>query len=126
MIIKRSEHSEQVAVIDWCNRNAHKYPELGLIFAIPNGGQRNKITAMKLKAEGVKAGIPDLFLPVPVLNHSALNNHCGLFIEMKFGKNKPTAKQKEWLEKLREAGYFVAVCYSAEEAIAAIKDYLRI
>lgn len=54
-----SEHSEQCVVIDYCK--IRRYP----VFAIPNGGSRNKAEAAKLKAEGVSAGVPDLFIPIP-------------------------------------------------------------
>ncbi len=56
--MKRSEASEQITLIQWCDINRCKYPELGLIFHIPNGGKRNKLEAIKLKKEGVKAGVP--------------------------------------------------------------------
>ena len=51
--MKRSEASEQITLIQWCDINRCKYPELGLIFHIPNGGKRNKLEAIKLKKEGV-------------------------------------------------------------------------
>lgn len=89
------------------------------MFAIPNGGLRNKFTAYKLKAEGVKAGVPDIFLPVPS------NDFHGLFIEMKFGKNKPTDSQEIWHIDLALGGYKVAVCYSFEDAQKVITSYLK-
>lgn len=117
---RRSEATEQVLVMNWCRNNAMFYPELNLIFHIPNGGSRNKQEAANLKAQGVKAGVPDLFLPVPQ------QEYHGLFIEMKFGKNKTTSKQDEWLNALRERGYRCAVCYGAEEAVAELREYLGI
>lgn len=116
---RRSEMTEQIKVINWCAWNAAEKPELNLIFHIPNGGSRDKREAANLKAQGVKAGVPDLFLPV------ARNGCHGLFIEMKFGKNKPTDKQKEWLHELAAQGYRCDVCYSADEAIFVIEAYLR-
>ena len=59
-----SEHEEQVALFEWAEWNKRQYPELELMFAIPNGGQRHVVVAKKLKDEGVKAGVPDIFLPV--------------------------------------------------------------
>ena len=72
-----------------------------------------------MKAEGLKAGVPDLCLPV------ARQGYHGLYIEMKYGRNKPTAKQKWWLEKLAEQGYKTIVCWGADEAIAVLEDYLE-
>lgn len=112
-----SESLEQQTFIQWCNLNANRYEGLDLIFHIPNGGTRYKMEAVKLKREGVKAGVPDLFLPVPK------NNFNGLFIEMKYGRNKPTGKQKEWIERLNSQGYKAVVCWSCDEAIEVVKGY---
>ena len=74
-----SEHAEQTALFCWAAlpEVRAEYPVLELMFAIPNGGERNKIVAGNLKAEGVKAGVLDIFLPVPS------KGWHGLFIEMK-------------------------------------------
>ena len=116
---KRSEATEQEAVIQWCGWHEGKRPELKLIFHIPNGGSRNTIEAANLKRQGVKAGVPDLCLPVP------MNGFHGLYIEMKYGRNKSTEKQEEWQKALQEQGYYVAVCYGAEEAERLIASYLN-
>lgn len=115
-----SERDEQVALIRWARAWEDVHPELALLFHIPNGGWRHKATAGRLKAEGVKAGVPDLFLPVPS------DHHHGLFIEMKWGKNKPTETQQVWLSALRSEGYLTRVCYSAEEAKGEILEYLGV
>jgi hypothetical protein len=117
---KRSEATEQERVINWCRYNASEHPELKLIYHIPNGGSRNQLEAANLKRQGVKAGVPDLTLPV------ALKGYHGLYIEMKFGKNGTTEKQKWWLEQLEKQGYKTAVCYEADEAIATLKQYIGI
>lgn len=117
---KRSEATEQEIVINWCEYNSPRHPELKLIYHVPNGGSRNQLEAVNLKRQGVKADVPDLNLPV------ALNGFHGLYIEMKFGKNKTTEKQKWWLEQLQKQGYKTAVCYGADEAIDTIKEYLNI
>ena len=90
------------------------------IYAIPNGGYRNKAEAKKLKATGTKRGCPDLCLPV------AKNGKHGLYIEMKYGKNKCTIEQAKWLDWLYKQGYMCKVCWSADDAIAVIKEYLGI
>lgn len=114
-----NESREQQLFIQWCSLNTKKYPGLDMIFAIPNGGKRNKLEAVKLKREGVKAGVPDLFLPVPK------GKYHGLFIEMKFGKNATTEKQELWLGELEEQGYAVDVCWGFEEAKQTIEWYYK-
>lgn len=116
---KRSEATEQEALITWCGWMMNQHPELKLIYHVPNGGSRNTLEAANLKRQGVKAGVPDLCLPVP------MNGFHGLYIEMKYGKNKTTEAQKEWLDALTEQGYFTAVCYGAEEAERVLSRYLE-
>lgn len=89
------------------------------MFAIPNGGVRHKAVASKLKKEGVKAGVPDIFLAHPK------GTYAGLWIEMKYGKNKTSPKQREWLRALSDSGYRTEVCYGADEAWQVILDYLE-
>lgn len=118
--IKSSEDNEQIMLMRWAEFLSKRIPELGLLFHIPNGGSRNKAEAAKLKTMGVKPGVPDLFLPV------SRGGYYGLFIEMKYGKNKPTDNQKIWLSDLDGQGYKAVVCYGFEEAKKAIEDYLAL
>lgn len=120
-----SEHAEQCAVIAWADLQAYdnEHKIGAFLFAIPNGGQRNKITAARLKAEGVRAGVPDLFLAIPRAPYS------GLFIEMKRSKkslSKVSKEQREKQELFERMGYKVVVCYGADEAFYEIKTYLNI
>lgn len=115
-----SEHEEQVALMEWAAYQANAAPELGLLFAIPNGGDRHPAVAAKLKAEGVKAGVPDLMLPV------ARGPYHGAFVELKVGRNRPHAAQLEWIERLRRQGYYAVVCHGFDEARQAIEDYLSL
>ena len=94
------------------------YPELRLLYHIPNGGKRNAIEAAHLKQQGVKAGVPDLCLPV------ARMGYHGLYIEMKAGNNKPTEKQTQWLHDLEKQGYATTVCYGYKEAAEVLVRYL--
>lgn len=98
-----SEHLHQAALFKWAAMHLHIYPELKLLYAIPNGGHRHIGVARKLKAEGVKAGVPDIHLPVP------RGGYCGFYGEMKFEKNKPSPAQKEWLAGLAEVGHYCCV-----------------
>ncbi len=113
-----NEHDHQAALIRWARNHVDQYPPLALLHAIPNGGQRGKAQAAKLKAEGVKAGIPDLFLPV------ARRGAHGLYLELKVGSNKPSNEQVKVMGQLEEAGYLCRVCYGAEAARLHLVWYL--
>jgi hypothetical protein len=89
------------------------------MFAIPNGGKRDPVTAVRLRDEGVKPGVPDVCLPV------ARQGWHGLFIELKYGRNKTTDKQNEWLDRLMEQGYLAVVVWGWNEAVAVIEAYLE-
>ncbi|MDB8790643.1 VRR-NUC domain-containing protein [Romboutsia sp. 1001216sp1] len=117
--MKRSEETEQMTLIDWCNINTCIYPELKLIYHIPNGGKRGKSEGARLKRAGVKKGVPDLCLPVP------RRNYHGLYIEMKYGNGRTSKEQKEWINKLNEQGYYATVCNGFEEAKEAIERYIN-
>ena len=115
------EHTEQVTLMQWWAL-AHKQFGISeqLLFAIPNGGQRNIVVATKLKAEGVRPGIPDLFLAVP------RRNAHGLFIEMKKAKGgRVSDKQSTAMDLLAEQGYKWAVCHGWNEARICIESYLK-
>ena len=115
-----TEHAEQVALIRWVAHAAPTQPELGWLFAIPNGGHRHRLVAAKLRAEGVRAGVPDLYLPV------ARGRWHGLFVEMKRRRGgQLSAEQKIWTQALVEQGYQVRVCAGWEAARDAILAYLR-
>ena len=117
---KRSEATEQERVINWATFYAKDFSELALLHHIPNGGSRNQLEAANLKRQGVKAGVPDLCLPVP------RNGKHGLYMEMKWQKNKTTDKQDWWLDQLRQQGYETAVCWTAEDAMDTIAGYLGV
>lgn len=113
------EAVQQQTLFEWAALMEAKVPELRLMYHVPNGGSRNSIEAENLKRQGVKAGVPDVCLPV------ARGNSHGLYIEMKAGDNKPTEKQQEWLTALEKQGYATAVCYSWEDAVNIITNYLK-
>ena len=118
-----TEHQEQVKVIQWWALACHAYqiPEYAL-FAVPNGGARNVITASLLKAEGVRRGALDLILACPT------NASHGLFLEMKRQSGSlsdVTPDQRAYLEYLQSVGYEASVHWSGDSAIAAIQAYLR-
>ena len=118
---RTTEHAEQMAVCQWWRLacKTYKLPEFAL-FAIPNAAKRSMALAAYMKAEGLRSGIPDLFLAMATATYCS-----GLFIEMKVKPNKPQPEQNKVIAYLRTEGYAVEVCYSADEAIAAIKEYLQ-
>ena len=116
-----TEHDEQVSLFQWAAHMSGKYPELRLMHAIPNGGLRNPVVASKLKAEGVKAGVPDIFLPV------AKGGYHGLFIEMKRVKGwKLSAVQNQWIADLLRQGYAVYKCEGWVKAKECVEAYLKL
>ena len=60
------EWREQEALFQWAALHTPQEPKLALLYAVPNGELRSKATAAKLQKMGVKAGVPDMCLPVPV------------------------------------------------------------
>lgn len=115
-----AEHLEQATLMRWLSGKIWQYPELALCFAIPNGGKRTIGVARKLKAEGVKPGVPDLFLPV------ARQGKFGLFIEMKSRIGCASADQKDWKADLEAQGYGVEICRGWEMAALTIGLYIGI
>lgn len=114
------EHVEQVHLFQWAAWQSGKYPELDLMYAIPNGGYRNKKTAVELKAEGVKSGVSDIFLPV-----SRCGKH-GLYIEMKRTEGGKLSKsQEKFIADVKDQGYAAIVCFGFEEAKEIILQYLN-
>ncbi len=116
---RRSEAQEQADLFTWADARLDLYPELADMYAIPNGEYRPKKTGARLKAQGVRAGTPDICLPTPA------GRYHGMYIEMKAGKNKLSILQKERIERLRNQGYYVVVCYSKQAAANEIVWYLR-
>lgn len=114
-----TEHAEAVALMRMVRLHESHYPSLRLLFAVPNGGHRNKIVASKLKAEGVRAGVPDYLLPVP------MGGYSGLAIELKTLTGYPSREQREWIESLREQGWRAEVCRGAEAAWDVIRGYVE-
>lgn len=151
-----NEHSEQRALFAWATKakregfdaawNEASYavgvkveqyaiPELDRMFAVPNGGLRDKITASKLKAEGVKAGVPDVFLPVVMRFPGGDVRFSGLFVELKRQttgsgeqrrqKGSTSDIQEDWVAYLRRAGYGVAVAFGWIDAAKQIQSYIE-
>lgn len=117
--MKHLEDEEQTALFQWAELQSGKYPELRLLFHIPNGGKRNAREAARFKKMGVKSGVPDLFLPV------AKKGFHGLWIEMKSKKGRLSENQIAFLKELDKQSYKTAVCYGWEEAAQTLTNYLK-
>ena len=115
-----TEAQHQTALINWTSLVAKKYPELKLLHHIPNGGSRNKLEAINLKRQGVKAGVPDLCLPVP------RGRYHGLYIELKTEKGRTSKYQKQWISELIAQGYLVEVCRGWQSAVSVLERYMNL
>lgn len=95
-----------------------QYPKLAkALFAVGNGGARNKTEAAIMKGEGVTAGVSDLILMFPNSKYHAL---C---IEMKTPTGRQQDSQKEWQNIVEALGYKYAICRSFDEFRTLIHSY---
>lgn len=117
------EHNEQVVLINRIKALAVNDPRFALAadrtHAIPNGGGRSRAEAGRLKAEGVKSGVSDLFLALPA------GSRHGLYIEMKASEGRVSDDQNKWLQRSCELGYAAHVCWSADEAFQTWMAYVE-
>ena len=115
-----TEFQHQYTVIKWALAVRQEYPELRLLFHIPNGGTRDSVEAKNLKRAGLKKGVPDLCLPV------ARGEYHGLYIELKTETGKTSPDQDWWIEELSRQGYFCEVCHGWESASRVIEWYMNL
>ncbi len=125
-----SEDGQQAALFCWAAANVGRWPELKWLHAIPNGGQRHIAEATKMVATGLKKGILDIFLPLPIQTQWA-KQYAGLYLEMKVEKRRNqknggcSDEQVEFIEYAERIGYYCKVCYSWEEARDTLIAYLE-
>lgn len=113
------EHAEQVALVRWAEWRAPQVPELRWLLAVPNGGDRHPAVAARMKAEGVRRGVPDMCLPVMRGGFGAL------WIEMKRQKGgRVSPEQRAWIAGLQAQGHKAVVCEGWEHARDVITEYL--
>lgn len=106
-----TEHDEQKAFCKYLDFVHLTY------FAVPNGSNKSMTARRKFKAEGLKAGVPDMVI--------LLEGGKTVFIEMKRKRGGTVSKeQKEWLERLRVLGFDAYICKGAKEAIEVVQKYL--
>lgn len=115
---REPEHDIQCAFIEWTLWAEKGMPELQLGFACPNGGGRNKAQAGKLKAEGVRPGVPDWILPV------ARCGYIGLAIEFKSPTGSVSEAQRNFIDLMRAGGWMVQILRSPDAAIDLVTAYL--
>lgn len=113
------EGMEQAALFNWLRWN---HPvAASLAYHVPNGGHRQKAVAAKLKAQGVKAGVSDIVLPM------ARGGFFGLYIEFKASAPHSAVvsqSQRDFLHDVAQQGYKAVVCRGMDEAIKVIDAYL--
>jgi len=115
------EHLEQTQLLAWARyQRFNGTPIADDLHAIPNGARTSMSVAKRLKAEGLRAGIPDLMLTIPVAPYH------GLFIELKAKGGRLTDTQREQIERLRARGYHAVCCVGFDEARIAIERYLSL
>ena len=121
-----TEHAHQCALFAWAALNRDKYPMLEYMFAIKNAEKGGKIAGALAKAEGVKAGVLDIFLPF------ANGGFHGMFIEMKRPKTdtqtagKVSKEQIDFGQKMLVNGYWCVACFTWQEAAKSIEKYLSL
>jgi hypothetical protein len=114
-----TEDQHQASLFAWASIAQRQYPELALMFHVPNGGFRRPVEAKILAGMGVKPGVPDVVLPVKRMEYA------GLWIELKRpGPHKVSASQRWWIEELARAGHRTMICVGWEAAREAIVAYL--
>lgn len=114
MTKKISEHKIQTLIVQFLDMYL---PPPFLIYAIPNGGKRDIGTAVKLKNEGVKSGIPDLHVPI------GRKGFLSLYVECKTDKGSLTKKQLEKHAQLTALGNLVETVRSVEEGLRVVVNY---
>jgi len=117
--LEPSESQSQRALIKWWS---HACRGFGLhektLMAFPMQGARTPRNGARMKAEGMRAGLPDCLVAV------ARSNYHGLWIENKTSKGQLSESQQEMRDILIKQGYAWFLCRSLDEAINTITTYL--
>lgn len=110
-----TESQEQKQLIQWCRTD----PRYQYLFHIPNESVGGQGWLIRNRQMGVKAGVPDLFYPVPA------RGYHGMFIEMKTKTGRISKSQAKWIKALETVGYKCVVAHGWEEARDALIDYME-
>jgi hypothetical protein len=111
----KTEKALQQACVKWLRL---QHPEM-FFYHSPSEGRRGYKTVASLHSMGFKAGCPDLLIFYP---H---REYCGLAVELKQPRNQTTQAQDEFMEKLEEARWNVAVCKTLHEFVLEVEGYLK-
>lgn len=115
-----TEEEEQTYILNWAEVCMGMYPELELMYHVPNEGKRTKREGARLRRLGLRRGVSDICLPV------ARGGYHGLYIELKALDGKPTTEQQEFITAVCEQGYCGRVCYGGDAAVNLIIEYLNL
>ena len=107
---RHPEHTLQVKLCKWLTENA--YPDI-LWFAVGNGELRHVNVALRLKAEGVRPGVPDLCFLLP-------NGQTG-WLELKAKGGALSDAQKGFAAKAKTLGHRWTVTRSLSDAAVVLK-----
>ena len=113
-----TEDEEQQFICSWAALMESRYPELKLLYHIPNEGRRSGREGARLKRMGLRRGAADLCLPV------ARGKWHGLYIELKALDGRATDEQKQFISDVSAQGYLGRICFGADEAIKLIERYI--
>ena len=94
-----TESKIQQEIFNYYNNNycLKHHNHRGLIFAVPNGGTRNKIEAITLKSTGTLKGVSDLIVTLP--------NGKLVYIEIKTETGKQSPEQIDFQKRVEDLGY---------------------
>lgn len=131
-MLKVKEHDIQCSFFNWVDKMSMFDWRYKNIFAVPNGsklpfknivrkGEKIRVCpqAQRLKKEGLRSGVLDVVVAYPI------PPYAGMFIEFKTDAGKVSPEQKDWIERLTQAGYHCVVMRSWEDAVNALKKYLK-
>jgi hypothetical protein len=121
------ERSEQMRLFVWASSARPQYPQLKWLHAIPNANSHRQV------AEGVRAGVADIFLPYPKLKiiRGDISRFCGLYIELKLPKRFKekngglSQAQIDFGRYANSVGYLWYACYGWEQTRDRIVEYLK-
>jgi hypothetical protein len=117
---QQREHAEQATVVLWAKLHENKYPALRRLYANANQGSGSVVRGRRMKEEGVRPGVSDLFLAYP------MNGKHGLYLEIKAETGRLSPDQNRWIDESRTLGYEAFTAWGYKEAIGIICDYLDI
>lgn len=122
----KPETKEQIVLFDWirCHKDIEPYA-----FSIPNDGKRSKLMGWIMKKMGMKPGVSDIFIGIPI-NNIGKQWH-GMFLELKATDSygvfrKPTIHQIKFQTNMRHRNYHCVIANGAQDGIEKIKEYLSI